>query len=244
MCRMFSLSGDFSNEYRKIMTSFLDVTRHDPLSTNSDGSFTSHDHGYGYVHYDNSSLEFFRSKTPVFESLIPDFTSGQFIMHARKAAPGEPIGTLESHPHYEVDEDYEVFLAHNGWFDKKAIAMELGINNYGRYVDSQLFLKYVISFDGEFRNRLERALSFAKEKELIKSTANLMILSIDRNTLESRLYYYTDVKEGREYGDYVRLYHGKTDRWNGVFSSSIIQSDFFPKNVSKEEVKRGVVNEL
>ena len=244
MCRMFCLSGDFSKEYKKILDSFIEVTRNDTLSVNSDGSLTSHDHGYGYVRYDSSSLEFFRSRTPVFESNIQDFRSGQFIMHARKAAPDEPVGTLESHPHYEVDEDYEVFLAHNGWFDKKKIAVELGIENFTRYVDSQLFLKYILSFNGEFRTRLEKAISLAKEKDLIRATANLMILSIDRNTRNSKLYYYTDVKEGSEYSDYVKLYHGNTDLWNGVFSSSIIKSISFPKNVTMKEVRRGVLNEL
>lgn len=244
MCRMFCLSGNYSKVYKEIVNSFLEITRSDPLSMDKNGVLTSHDHGWGFVHYDDSSLEFLRSKVPVFESNVPYFNSGEFVIHARKAAPSEPIGTLESHPHIEIDEDYEVYLAHNGWFDKQAIAKELNIDNFKKYVDSQLFLKYIFSFNGGFKTRLENALAEAWEKNLVKSTANLMILSIDRNTRESKIFYYTDVKEGHEYSDYVRLYQVNTEQWRGVFSSSIIKSRSFPKNTSPMEVEREIVHTL
>lgn len=241
---MFCLSGNYSKDYQRIIESFLEITKKDPIITNKEGNFTSHDHGWGYVHHDEYSLNFFRSKVPVFESDVPKFSSGNLIFHARKAAPGEPMGILASHPHYEIDEEYEVFLSHNGWFDKQAIAKEINISNIGKWVDSQMFLKFIMSFKGKFENRLKEALFQAHKKKLIKSTANLMILSIDRSSGESKVYYYTDVAEGREYTNYVKLYHAKTDDWKGVFSSSIVIPNSFPKNVELTEVERGIINIL
>ncbi|MEM0134129.1 MAG: class II glutamine amidotransferase [Thermoplasmatales archaeon] len=230
--------------YQGITRSFWEITKKDPIITSKEGNFTSHNDGWGYVHYNNSTLEFFRSKIPVFDSAIPTFSSGNLIIHARKAAPGEPVGILASHPHNETNEEYDVFLAHNGWFDKQAIGKEMGIHNVESYVDSQMFLKYIMSFEGEFQNRLKRALYQAEENNFIKTSANLFILCIDRISGNSNIYYYTDVADGLEYSNYVKLYHAQTDKWKGVFSSSIIVPNSFPKNVQLSEVRKGVLNIL
>lgn len=244
MCRMFCLTGDYSDDFDAIRRSFLEVTKKDPIITSKEGNFTSHDHGWGYVHQSGKSLDYYRSSNPVFESALPDFSSGNLIVHARKAATGEPMGTMASHPHFESDDRYEVFLAHNGWFNKQAIAREMGIEKFSMFVDSQMFLKYIMSYNGEFEDRLNSALSDAKKKGLINSTANLMILAVDRDTSESRIYYHTDVAEGHDYTNYVKLYHVRGKRWQGVFSSSIIVPEAFPRNLNPVEVKRGTVNVL
>lgn len=244
MCRMFCLTGNYSDDFDSIMKSFLEVTKNDPLITAKEGNFKSHDHGWGYVYQSGESVDFFRSSKPVFNSTIPGFTYGNLIVHARKAATGEPMGTMASHPHFESDDQYEVYLAHNGWFNKPAIAKEMSVNNYSKFVDSHMFLKYIMSFKGEFLERLNSAISNAKKKGLINSTANLMILAIDRETGKSKIYYYTDSAEGYGYTDYVKLYLVKGKAWHGVFSSSILISDEFPKDLIKVEVKRNTINVL
>lgn len=241
---MFSITGDYGSDFKAITDSFLEITKNDPIITSKEGDFTSHDHGWGYVLHDEENLDFFRSKTPVFDTTLPLFSSGNLVMHARKAASGEPMGTLACHPHFESDNRYEVFLAHNGWFDKKAIAQELDLNGFENLVDSQMFLKYIMTFQGEFKNRLESALLRAKSKSMIKTTANLMILAIDRNTGHSTIYYYTDIAEREEYTNYVKLYSVKGENWTGVFSSSIIVPSYFPGRSKATEVKRGVVHIL
>jgi predicted glutamine amidotransferase len=244
MCRMFCLTGNYSDDFDSIMKSFLEVTKNDPLITAKEGNFKSHDHGWGYVHHSDESINYFRSNMPVFNSTISEFSYGNLIIHARKAATGEPLGTMATHPHFESDDQYEVYLAHNGWFNKSAIAKEMSVNNYSNFVDSHMFLKYIMSFKGEFLERLNNAISRAKKKGLINSTANLMILAIDRETGKSKIYYYTDSAEGYGYTDYVKLYLVKGKAWQGVFSSSILVSDEFPKNLSTVEVKRDTINVL
>ena len=244
MCRMFCLSGDYSDVFDSIRNSFLEITKKDPIITEKEGDFTAHDHGWGYVHHSGESVDYFRSNIPVFNSTFPGFSHGNLVVHARRAAAGEPMGTIASHPHFESDDKYEVYLAHNGWFNKPAIAREVGVTNYDKFVDSHMFLKYIMSFKGKFVERLENALTEARKKGLINSTANLMILAMDRETGRSNIYYYTDVAEGLEYTDYVKLYSITGSRWRGVFSSSILVSDRFPKNFSAVEVKRGTVSVL
>ncbi len=244
MCRMFCLTGDYSDVFDSIRKSFFEITKKDPIITAKEGDFTAHDHGWGYAHHSGESVDYFRSSMPVFNSTIPGFSHGNLIVHARRAATGEPMGTIASHPHFEFDDQYEVYLTHNGWFNKLAIGRELAVNNYDKFVDSHMFLKYIMSFKGEFAERLDNALSNARKKGLINSTANLMILAVDRETGKSKIYYYTDVAEGSEYTDYVKLYSVRGERWRGVFSSSILVSDEFPKNLSTVEVKRGTVSVL
>lgn len=244
MCRMFCLTGDYSDDFGLIFKSFLEVTKNDPIITAKEGDFRSHDHGWGYVYHSGKSVDYFRSSVPVFNSTMPEFYNGNLIVHARRAATGEPMGTMASHPHFESDDQYEVYLAHNGWFNKSAIAREMGINNYGTLVDSHMFLKYIMSFKGEFAERLHNALTEAKKKNLIISTANLMILAVERETGMSKMYYYTDSAEGFEYTDYVKLYLVRGKRWRGVFSSSILVPDQFPKYLGAVEVVRGTINTL
>ena len=130
MCRMFCLTGNYSDDFDSIMKSFVEVTKNDPLITAKEGNFKSHDHGWGYVHHSDESINYFRSNMPVFNSTISEFSYGNLIIHARKAATGEPLGTMATHPHFESDDQYEVYLAHNGWSNKSAIAKEMSVNNY------------------------------------------------------------------------------------------------------------------
>lgn len=238
MCRMLCLAGNYLPEYSSIMRSFWEITEKDPIITNKDGTFTSHDDGWGYVFHDGKDLEYFRSYEPIFKSSIPELPEGKIIMHARKAAPGEPKGIFACHPHFESDENYEVYLAHNGWFDKAALSKELDLKESEKYVDSHVFLKYIMSFSGDIEKRLRSALNKSRESGFIKTTANLMVLSLDRTTGKSKIYAYTDVAESREYTEFVRLYQIEGNGWKGIFSSSIIYSHSFPKNLRISEVPR------
>ena len=244
MCRMFCLSGEYSSVFPDIKKAFMEVTRRDPIISNSDGTYTSHDDGWGYVHHDGSTIVYGRSGNPVFNSEIPPFKSGNLVIHARKAAPNEPFGASSSHPHMEYDGRFEVYLSHNGWFDKFALAKELGINNPEKYVDSQLFLKFLMSFPGSLENRLRSSTREMKEKRLLKSTANLMVLGLDRETQKTEIYCYTDVAEGRDYTEYVTLYKVSGSGWRGIFSSSLIVPEYFPMKTQAYKLPRGAVISL
>ena len=244
MCRMFCLSGGYSSVFPDIKKAFMEITRRDPIISNGDGTYTSHDDGWGYVHHDGSTIVYGRSENPVFDSEIPPFKSGNLVVHARKAAPNEPVGASSSHPHMEYDERYEVYLSHNGWFDKFALAKELGIDNAEKYVDSQLFLKFLMGFSGNLEERLRSSTRVMKEKRLLNSTANLMVLGLNRKTQKTEIYCYTDVAEGKEYTEYVTLYKVSGNGWKGIFSSSLIIPEYFPMRTQTYKLPRGTVISL
>ncbi len=241
MCRMFCLKGDYSSDFPSIARAFKAVTEKDPIITSREGNFTSHDDGWGYVHQLDQGIDYYRSARPVFKSSMPAFSGGNLVVHARKAAPKEPMGTSACHPHLEIDEKYEVFLSHNGWFDKFALADELGEKSPERYVDSQMFLKFIMSFTGNFGDRLRTSTRKAKEKGYIKSSANLIILTLDRDTQESQIYCYTDVAAGSDYTDYITLYQIAEKNWKGVFSSSILVPDYLPGKSIAKKIPRDTV---
>ena len=244
MCRMFCLAGNYGSDFPSISRAFKEITEKDPIITSKEGDFTSHDDGWGYVHHRNHGLDYYRSADPVFKSEFPDFEKGNLVVHARKAAPKEPMGTSSCHPHFEMDERYEVFLSHNGWFDKYALARELGEKNPEKYVDSQMFLKYMMSFTGNLEDRLRTCTKKAKENEYIKSSANLMILALDRDSQKSQIYCYTDVAEGKEYTEYITLYEITEKNWKGIFSSSILVPEYLPGKSGARKIARGTVVSL
>jgi predicted glutamine amidotransferase len=235
---MFCLKGEFEEDFPAIFEALQEVARSDPLLHGE-----SHSDGWGYVYYDGSSLVHERQREPVYAASVPNVKSGFVVVHARNAAPGEPLGALNSHPHRRSDRRYELYLAHNGWFDKKKIIGLLGEReaNLSAQTDSEFFLELIFTLSGDPRERLETAAGLSKEHDLIKTAMNIFLLGVDRATGSATVAYYTDAKE---YSEYVTLYRGRGTSWSGVFSSSIRFSSRFPSSLGLEKVERDKVLEL
>ena len=239
MCRMLAMTGDFSHVFPGIVRAFSEVTRKDPLADKDKGRSESHLDGWGFVYSGNGIIRHEKHDLPFFNDEIQDFGSGSIIIHARQAAPGEPMGVSRNHPFYASDGRYDIFLCHNGWFDKDAISREISLTDPENYVDSEVFLKYAMKFPGTDLDKISASLETAFRENMIKSSANILALSIDRMSLSSKILYYTDVSEAKAYDEYYKMYFGEGSHWMGVFSSSIIRSRHFPENCKIKEVPRG-----
>ncbi len=221
------VKGDFSEDYENLFLALKDVAKEDPIRKEMHSSWVSHDDGWGFVYYDDSTVIHERFVRPIFESNIVKIPSnGILIMHARKAGEIEPKGVMHSHPHRRSDRNYEVFLAHNGSFDKKIIAGMLNENLLNKQTDSEFFLEFLMGIEGNIFEKVNRALEITKEKEIIKTASNIFILSVEKLTGKVDLFYYSYAKD---FNDYIKLYHVKSETWEGIFSSSIIRSEYFPK---------------
>ena len=244
MCRMFAMVGEFSQVFPEIFLSLQDVARNDPLLDAMGIDPPMHSDGWGYVTLSGENLVHYRTAVPVYDSNPVSAHNGFMIVHARKASPQEPHGVVNSHPFHASDQDMDIYLAHNGAFDKGGIAEILGISEIRDQTDSEIFLRLVISQKGRLTQRLESAIEIAADKKLLTGTPNLLVFGVTKETMEPELAYYTAPPNSGAYVDYNRLYLVRGRGWSGVFSSSIIGSEFFPEDVEIDQVKTGRVFSL
>jgi glutamine amidotransferase len=238
---MFALKGNYSEEFTSIFQAIQDVARYDPLLESRTRQSPSHPDGWGYVNINDHDLVFAKSGYPVFDSQKPGIQNGIVMVHARMASPGEPGGVFSSHPYHGSTQEIEIFMAHNGAFEKKGIAGRMGISDYMNITDSELFLHLILSQSGNLPGMLGKSIKEIREDGLMKGTPNLIIVGIDRNSQASEVLYYTDSPSDNRYGEYNKLYRIDSEKWSGVFSSSILESRYFPENYRAREVERGVI---
>lgn len=239
---MFTLFGDYSKDIDSVYDALLEVCRKDPLFPSYWKADPVHNDGWGYVTMTEDAIDFKRYAMPIFDSERPRLTEhGILIVHARKAAPGEPIGVLDAHPHHRGDSDYDVYLVHNGSFNKEKIAEKLGDTNLGNQPDSEFFLQYIMSLKGTIEERIRKTLEDADKYDFVKTTNNIFILAADKKTGKGRLFYYGYSKRGE---DYIKMYRVENERWKGVVSSSLLKSSHFPKDVKVTEVVQRELVEL
>ncbi|MHB1708795.1 MAG: class II glutamine amidotransferase domain-containing protein [Thermoplasmataceae archaeon] len=244
MCRMFAMVGEFSQVFPEIFMSLQDVARNDPLLDAMGIDPPMHSDGWGYVSLSGGNLVHYRSAAPVYDSNPVSAHNGFILLHARKASPQEPHGVVNSHPFHASDQDMDIYLAHNGAFDKGGIAEILGIHDINGRTDSEIFLRLVISQTGRLTQRLESAVEIAADKKLLTGTPNLLVFVPGKETRDAEIAYYTAPPNSGVYVDYNRLYLVRGRDWSGVFSSSIIGSEFFPEDVEIDRVKTGRVFSL
>lgn len=242
MCRMAILSGDYSRDLKSIFNALSDACRDDWLYERVYGKRISHDDGWGYLFMSHDRIIYDRIGNPVFQSQMPDIPgSGILMIHARKAAEGEPLGVLNCHPHHREDFRGDVYLSHNGAFHKERIGKILGNDVLNTQTDSEFFLELIMSKDGTTRERFERAVTQAVEEDLIKTTANLFLAARDKTTGEGEAYYYSTARSRNVYNT---LYYVDAGLWRGVFSSTIVESEYFPKSCASVEVEMNRVMTL
>jgi len=239
---MFSLYGDYSDDVGDLLNSLKEVSRSDPLRNDEDGNPISHNDGWGYVELSSKFIDYKRYKFPIFKTKLPEILGpGYLMVHARKAATREPLGILNSHPHHKSTTEYDLYLCHNGSYDKKKIAALLGEEKISSQTDSEFFLSYIASRNGSIEEKIRNAIDATVERKLLKTTNNMMLLSVDKETEKVDLYYYSD---SRTPSEYTTLYYAEAKKWRGVFSSSITLSKFFPKKLKIKKVPMRTLFEL
>lgn len=242
LCRMFTMFGDFKSDANDVFESLVEVCRHDPLFPEDRKGNPSHDDGWGYVAMDENSIDFRRYRKPIFNSRKPEFPeSGILVVHARKAAAGEPVGMLDSHPHHRSNTEYDVYLVHNGSYRKENIAGALNEGNLDNQPDSEFFLEYLMRQEGDIEEKIRKTLEDSGRFDFVKTTNNIFVLAVDKVTRKGRLFYYGDSRFDNEY---VTMYRVEKEGWVGVVSSSLLKASRFPHDVKIEKVEQRELVEI
>lgn len=236
---MFMLAGDYSEDLPRIFESLKDAAYDDWVYHDVYKKRISHDDGWGYAVLGKDSVHYDRIYKPVYECDLPDLPgSGLMIMHARKAADGEPLGPLNCHPHHRSDSSLDAYLSHNGAFDKRKIGNILGVDSVDGQTDSEFFLELLFSRKGTVLEKIRSSISDMHDLDLVKSTGNIFLIYRNKLNGEQGAYYYSTAKIQNEY---TSLYLVKGREWSGVFSSTIVKSKYFPDSYKAEKVPMDVL---
>lgn len=241
MCRMFAYLGSNRAFFMPIHESLREVCVNDPLSNLISKPFMDHRDGWGLVQYSIDSIRHERFSNAIFRDPAPVFTGDFIVIHARNAAPGQPFGMLNAHPHMRASEGYDLYLAHNGELDKARIRHGLSDMEIENRTDSEVFLDLMASFRGSPTEVFEQAIREVYDKAALISGLVLFLVSVDRKDNSGKLMIYSDAAN---FNDYHRLYYFEGDGWKTVVSSSIPLSKKFPSWLNKESLKAGSIYSL
>lgn len=239
---MFTVVGNFGSDVSNLFDSLVEVCKKDPDFPSDWKANPSHDDGWGYVSYEDESIDFKRYRDAIFNSEVPKFNdNGILVVHARKAASGEPVGLLDAHPHHRGNSQYDVYLVHNGSYNKAKIAEMLGDTNLNNQPDSEFFLEYLMKQNGSIEEKIRKTLEDADKYDFVKTTNNIFILAVDKSSGKARLFYYGFSK--RDY-DYITMYRVENDDWRAIVSSSLLKAAKLPKNLKITKVEQRKLMEL
>jgi|SRR5579875_1968480 len=224
MCRMFAFSGVNKAALQSIYESLSDVSKSDPLRQSVSNEPLSHRDGWGYAASISGSLYHFRSASPIFETTHRLPLCDQIIVHARNAARGEPFGVASAHPFHASSEDYDFYLAHNGWIDKHRIKRYEN-RRLNSITDTEVFLQIMARQEGGPEERMALAVEEIYSCNALKSGLNLLVLAVSKANTVSAIYVYNDAVEQSEY---LQLYNVVGRGYSTVVSSSLVQSKYFP----------------
>jgi|ECHhosMinimDraft_1075155.scaffolds.fasta_scaffold00757_6 predicted glutamine amidotransferase len=212
MCRMFAYYGSSRERLLTLMDCLRQAARRDVLIPGGAGS---HDDGWGMVILTKEGVLHYRSGKPVFEDQveIPRFHGEVMaIVHARKAADGQPVGSHFSHPFVESNDRFTLYMAHNGTVRKEELGnimlAQFGVKlDVGQLVDTEVALKFVMA-KGDLQEAVRELMGYTK------TALNLFLLKVQRSRQASLLYlshYNADYPKSRglseeDYRRYVDLY--------------------------------------
>ncbi|WP_153274214.1 class II glutamine amidotransferase [Picrophilus oshimae] len=207
MCRMFAYIGSSNHDINLLYNALKEASRNDVIGKKI--GIDDHRDGFGYVIYDDK-IDYYRSPDPVYLSNLNfNIKNKSYVLfHARKGSDRHR-GVIYSHPFMEETDDSLIFMIHNGLFDSDAIGEILNIK--GEYSDTELGLKYIA------RNGIE---SIEHLKDYTKSTMNLIILKIDKNTMMPEIYYINYFKNGR-YREYSTMFLARLNNGVAIISSTL-----------------------
>lgn len=240
---MFILKGNFSEEFDTIFQISKKISNSDPLHFMDKNLPSNHLDGWGFVNLSDHDVTYFRTDLPLADAYPRGVENGYLLFHMRNAARGEPMGIQNSHPFHISTEDGDFYLIHNGWFDKEKIANFMGLKNYKNENDSLVFLRFLVSINGKVEERIQESIRISLDKEFIKSTANIMLLFIDKLG-KAKGFALSEASRTTNYGKYHELYMMETDSWKGVFSSSFLEFEQLRKLGKVTKLERGRLYEI
>ncbi len=160
-----------------------------------------------------------RSTNRIIDILV-NSSEAYIVLHARKASPKTPRGTLYAHPYHAsfintIGEQVELFLAHNGYVNIESLAGILGYSTISEVTDSYLATMYITE-------GLKRGKDIQKLLEEISSftvTAFATGVLVLRDNHLPELYYSNRVVKNPEYYSLKRI---RGDGINAVVSPTIL----------------------
>jgi predicted glutamine amidotransferase len=183
------------------------AARYDPYRPHEE---KKHGDGWGFVATSKTDFIYYKSGLPAWEDPTSVVMKDAVLAHARAASPGEPIGPAHAHPYMVYTPDGRIlFVAHNGYVDKRAMAAELGIDP-SRYTDSYVLALYLA------RRWDAPQEAFKETLKYVKTALNVAVLELPDLTAHVYTYY----KGPREY---YALYLVETDDAKAVVSSTLLK---------------------
>ena len=238
MCRMLLFTGNNEQVFDSLLKSLREVSRNDPLHDLQHKQFLDHKDGWGYVDSGTRFLRFEKFLDPIFQSYQNSFGGDIRMIHARNATVGEPLTLTSTHPFHLPLDDYDVYLAHNGWIDKTKLTNQFTRDFKETRSDSEVFLNMLGKFPGTPMEKLRTAIEEVYSTDSLKSGLNILFLAVNRKTQSRETYVYSDA---RNFDLYHRLYLVKGDRCSAVVSSSLLKAKDFPSGVERVPLSPGTI---
>ena len=252
MCRMaimFGPSTAIALSYSRILEALIRSSSEDPYGKALYGE-EHHSDGWGILMVSTSQagmkVMYWRSVDPLFtdqwvEAMKPIGVEGSYtliMMHARAASTNTPINVFSTHPVMSLTRSgYELFMIHNGSFNKDALLKDLEIAGIARndtYLANVLLSRIV---DSEVtKDALMKLFTY------IKTGANLGIVLVKDNEAQlvvgSMFKALNDGKdEVRE--KYYRLYQCVDGKVTVYSSSTLVDVYGLSRDYSCKPLKNG-----
>lgn len=214
MCRMFAYVGDSEDELCELIFALDASARRDPIAKAERKPYV-HSDGWGFVIASKEGVYRFRSPNPIFKERISiPVPKTRFIamFHARDATDKIVAGKRFSHPLLAETGDSMIFLAHNGYFKRGALARALHVKKTPKMLDTELALEYIK------RNGVDKTADL--EKYSAKGyPMNLFILEVAKKAGTASLYYISSFPGRGKYGIVCKKRYKKGSA--AVFSSTL-----------------------
>jgi glutamine amidotransferase len=183
------------------------AARYDPYRPHEE---KKHGDGWGFVAASNAGFIYYKSGLPAWEDHTSVVMKDAVLAHARAASPGEPVGPAYAHPYMVYTPDGRIlFVAHNGYVDKGAMAAELGIDP-SRYTDGYVLALFLA------RRWDAPQEAFKETLKYVKTALNVAVLELPDLTAHVYTYY-------RGPREYYALYLVETDDAKAVVSSTLLK---------------------
>ncbi len=236
-CRMFLYYGD-----AKVAMNFQNSLK---LAAKKDiFNNKSHGDGWGSVILSKNSETYIRRSESIYnhdqlEYFINSDGKIAILSHARLASETEQKrGWIDVHPFRIFMENETLYIAHNGYIDKKKLEEGYGIKTKN-FTDSESFAYLIQRMDGDAMGNIKEIIDFL-HKNGLAGTLNLLCLGY-RYDGKLRICYYSDfITKNENYSSLIE-YHNKEEI--SVMSSTVayylnlVDDELKPlkNNVSKVE---------
>ncbi len=235
MCRLLVFAGERASlpHIYPFIEAFAESARSDPyLAEVTGGKDESHDDGWGYVVVGPSSRTVYKSLRPVFEDVrgrqyLKEVLDDEWflaVLHARKAARGQPVSLENVHPMCVHSAMYGLIcVSHNGTVDKDKLAELIEERDKKERLNDTYFLAALLARSSDLVSSLREMIV----GRYVKTAANLGIMIPDLRAMGVVVYnVFGEKSMTRE--RYYRVYRIRGEGYV-MYSSSTLVDHYMPE---------------